>query len=84
VNQISTAQVTNLSDANTTDRRQWDRINFVEGAINGVLADQRANAAILQRVEQDISGMRADLKATNDLLREMILSQIENSQKGED
>lgn len=83
VNQISAAQASNLADTNTTNLRQWDRINFVDGAINGVLADQRANAAILQRVEQDIGGMRADLKATNDLLREMILSQVENYRKVE-
>ena len=63
--------------------RQWARINGVERTAQDILASNAASSQALARVEEDLRLMRGELKATNDLLREVLISNARRDAKDE-
>jgi SPX domain protein involved in polyphosphate accumulation len=62
--------------SNRTIERQriYDRLTLTERTVNEIIANERATAAVLKNLQDAILQTREDVKETNELLREVLLT----------
>lgn len=66
-------KLTDISDDLAQENlRQWARINSAESLAETAINNGRVTAAILERLEKQVSALRDEVKETNRLLRDSV------------